>query len=174
MLLNIWGQIATVPTCSSGNLTIVLPHTNAMPQTQDITPHPIVVYRHSADLLLCYPLTWNITLEYTSTHFNVFGQTQLGNPSPHLSHTPVNAQLYDAVMVVVSQKLDRKYTVPIGLEPGTCGMRIHYDIRSLTAASSVMFTDITMYSTDITFLQISQYMFVVQTWLSFVYRYHSA
>ena len=32
-LLNIWGHIATVATCSSGTLTNVLPHRNAMPQT---------------------------------------------------------------------------------------------------------------------------------------------
>ena len=39
-LWNIWGHITTVPTCSSGTLTNVLPHWNAMPQTQDTTPHP--------------------------------------------------------------------------------------------------------------------------------------
>ena len=35
------------PTCSSGTLTIVLPHSN------DMTPHPVTVYRHGADLSLC-------------------------------------------------------------------------------------------------------------------------
>ena len=35
--LNIWGHITTVPACSSGTLTNVLPHRNAMPQTQDTT-----------------------------------------------------------------------------------------------------------------------------------------
>ena len=49
-LLNIRGHIATVPTCSSGTLIIVLPHRNVMPQTQDMTPHPITVYRHVAVL----------------------------------------------------------------------------------------------------------------------------
>ena len=43
---------STVPTCSSGTLTNVLPHRNAMPQTQDMTPHPVTVYRHRADLSL--------------------------------------------------------------------------------------------------------------------------
>ena len=42
---NIWGHIATVPTCSSRTLTNVLPHWNAMPQTQDMTPHPVTEYR---------------------------------------------------------------------------------------------------------------------------------
>ena len=42
-LRNIWGHITMVPACSSGALTNVLPHRNAMPQTQDTTPHP----RHS-------------------------------------------------------------------------------------------------------------------------------
>ena len=39
-LLNIWGHIAMVPTCSSNSSTNVLPHRNAMPQTQDMTTHP--------------------------------------------------------------------------------------------------------------------------------------
>ena len=52
--------------CSSGTLTNVLPHRNAVPQTQDIAPHPDTVYR--VELSLCYPLMWNVTLEYTTTH----------------------------------------------------------------------------------------------------------
>ena len=81
-LWNIWGHITTVPACSSGALTNVLPHRNAMPQTQDTTPHPVTVYGHGADLSLCYPLVWNVTLEYTATHFNVLGETRPGNPFP--------------------------------------------------------------------------------------------
>ena len=54
--LKIRGHIATVPTCSSGTLTNVLPHRDAMPQTQDMTPHPVTVYGHRANLSLCYPL----------------------------------------------------------------------------------------------------------------------
>ena len=73
--------MATVPACSSGTLINVLPHKNAISQTQDMTPHPVTVYRHGADLLLCYPLMWNVTLEYTATHFIVLGKTRLGNPS---------------------------------------------------------------------------------------------
>ena len=64
-----------VPTCSTGTLTNVLPHWNAMPQTQDMIPNPVTVYKHRADLSLCYPLMWNVTLEDTATHFNVLGQT---------------------------------------------------------------------------------------------------
>ena len=87
-LLNIWGHIRTVPACSSGALTKVLPHRNAMSQTQDMTPHPVTVYQHRANLSLCYPLMWNVTLEYTTTHFNVLSKT-----FPDLPHTPANAQL---------------------------------------------------------------------------------
>ena len=105
-LLNIWGHISTVPACSSGTLTNVLPHRNAMPQTQNTTPHPVTVYRHGADLSLCYPLMWNVTLEYTATHFNILGKTRPGNPSPTF-HT--NVQLYDSGMVVASWELGRKY-----------------------------------------------------------------
>ena len=71
-----------VPACSSGTLANVLSQRNAMPQTQDMIPRPVTVYRHKADLSLCYPLIWNVTLEYTITHFNVLGQTRPGNPSP--------------------------------------------------------------------------------------------
>ena len=85
-LVNIWGHIATVPTCSSGTLTNVLPHRNAMPQTQDMTSHPVTVYRHGADLSLCYSVLWNVTLEYTTIYFNVLGQTRSGNLSL-TSHT---------------------------------------------------------------------------------------
>ena len=53
---------------------------------------------------------------------------------PDLPHKPPNAQLYDAVIVVASQKLV-PYTYQPGLEPGTCGVRIHYTTRSPTAAS---------------------------------------
>ena len=55
---------------------------------------------------------WNFTLDYTTTHFNVLGQTSdpevLSRPS---THTPANAQFNDAVMVVVSVKLGRKRTL---------------------------------------------------------------
>ena len=115
-LWNIRSHITTMPVCSSDTLTNVLQHRNAMPQTQDMTPHPVTVYRHGADLLLCYPLMWNITLEYTATHFNVLGETCPGNPSPTF-HTPANAQL-DAVMVVNSLKLSRKYRTNRVLNPG--------------------------------------------------------
>ena len=57
-----------VPACGSGTLTNVLPHWNAMPQTQDMTPRPVTVYRHGADLSLCYPLMLNITLEAITTY----------------------------------------------------------------------------------------------------------
>ena len=92
-LLNNWGHITTVPACSSG--TNVLPHRNAMPQTQDMTSHPVTVSRHGADLSLCYPLMWNVTLEYTATHFNVLGETRPGNHSPtfHTQQRTLNLML---------------------------------------------------------------------------------
>ena len=58
-LWNIWGHITAVPACSSGTLTNVLLHRNAMPQTQDMTPHPVTVYRH---------MTWHPTpSQFTDT-----------------------------------------------------------------------------------------------------------
>ena len=53
------------------------------------------------------------TFEMHYNHFNVFGQTRLGNSSPTFhTRSDSNAQLYDADMAAVSQKLDRKCTVP--------------------------------------------------------------
>ena len=92
-LLNILGHIMTVPACSSGALTIVLPQRNTMPQIQNMPPHPVTVYRHGTDLSLCYPLTWNVILEYIATQFNVLGQTRPGNSFPNLSHTSERSTL---------------------------------------------------------------------------------
>ena len=63
--------------CSNCTLTNMLPQWNAMSYTciQDMNPHPVTAYRHGANLSFCYPLMWNITLEYTTTHFIVMGQT---------------------------------------------------------------------------------------------------
>ena len=105
-LLNICGHIKTVSACSSGTLTNMLPHRNGMPKTQDMTSHPVIVYRHGADLSLCYPLMWNVTLEYTATHFNVLGKTRPEYPSPTF-HT--HRRTLNSVMMVASRKLCRKY-----------------------------------------------------------------
>ena len=107
-------HITTVPACSSSTLTNVLPHRNVMPQTQDMTPNPITVYRHRVDLLLCYSLMWNVTLEYTTINFNVLGKTRpeiLPRPSTH-------SELYNGGMVVVSWELGRKYRTHRVVNPG--------------------------------------------------------
>ena len=80
-LLHICGHKATVQARRSSRLINVLPHSIAVLQIQDMTSHPVTVYRHRADLS-CNPLMWNVTLEYTTTHFNVLGQTRSVNPSP--------------------------------------------------------------------------------------------
>ena len=98
-LLIIWGHITTVPACNSVTLTKVLPHRNAMSQTQDMTPHPVNIYRHKADLSLCYSLMLNVTLEYTTTNFNVFGVTQSGNP-PLTFHPPPPRMLNFMMLVL--------------------------------------------------------------------------
>ena len=105
-------------------LTNVLPHRNAMPQAQAMTPHPVTVYRHMADLSLCYPLMWDITLEYTTTHFNVLGQTRSGN------HTPIfhiHRRTLNFIMVVVRSSIENIPNPPI-LKPCTSGVQIHYTI----------------------------------------------
>ena len=113
---------------------IVVPHRNAMPQTQDMTQHTITVYRHGANLLLCHPLMWNVTLEYTTTHICCLVSDLFGKSFSNLPHTPDNAKLYDVVMVVVRGSID-SVPYPPSLEPGTCGVQIHYAISLPTAAS---------------------------------------
>ena len=121
-----------VPACSSNILTSVLPHRNAMLGHRACHP---TVYRHGADLSLCYPLMWNVTLEFTTTHFNVLGQTRLGNPSPTFNtHQPtLNFMMLIWWLSVRSSVESILY--PLSLEPGTCGVRIHYAICWPTAAS---------------------------------------
>ena len=101
-LLNIWGHITTVPICSRGNLTNVLPNRNTIPQTQYMTPHPVIVYRHGVDLSLCYPLMWNVTLKYIATHF----KDPTGKYFPDLPHTKAG-QWYWKEMNVTCNKYSR-------------------------------------------------------------------
>ena len=75
---------------------------------------------------------WDVPLEYTTIHFNVLSKTRPGKASSTFHTLPANAQLYNTVMLVASRKLGRKCTVP-----GTCGVQIHYAIRSPSAASCV-------------------------------------
>ena len=56
---------------------------------------------------------WNVTLEYYTQLPILMSWVRLDLPL-----TPANAQLYDAVMVAVSQKLDRKYHTNWVLNPG--------------------------------------------------------
>ena len=130
-------HIATVPACSSGILNNVLPHRNVRLQTQDMTPHPVTAYRHRADLLY-YSLMWNVTLEYTATHFNVY---TTGKSFPDLPHTPTNAQLYDTDMMIVSRKLGRKYIYCTNqvLNPGPVVRETNYTICSPCTAASPHF-----------------------------------
>ena len=99
-----------VPACSSDTLTNVLPHRNAMPQTQDTTPHPVTVHRHGADLSLCYPLMWNVTLEYITTHFNILGETRPGNPSPTFHTHQRTLRLF--VVSSIEKKSDQFFVGP--------------------------------------------------------------
>ena len=64
--LNIGGHIATVPACSSGTLTNVLPHRNDIPPRHSIQTRGRTVAVLSIDV---ERHMWNVTLEYTATHF---------------------------------------------------------------------------------------------------------
>ena len=68
-----WVYITMVLACSSGTLTNVLPHWNAI-----LTPHPITVhiYNHRANLTLCYIFI-----------MNVLGLTRTFNKTSQCSHS---------------------------------------------------------------------------------------
>ena len=111
-------NVVTMPACSSGTLTNVLPHRNAMPQTQIMTLQLVTVYRHRAYLLLCDSLIWNVTLEYTTPYSNVLGQAWLGNPSPtfHTHQRVLNFMMLSLWYVVRS--LVESVPYPLSFEPG--------------------------------------------------------
>ena len=90
------------PACGSGTLTNVLPHRNVMPQTQDMTPYPITVCRYRANLSLWFFIDVE---HHTTIHnypFKCLGSDPIGKPFLSLQHTPANAQLNDAIVVVVN------------------------------------------------------------------------
>ena len=74
---------------------------------------------------------WNVTLEHTASHFIVVGKTRPGNPF-------LNAQLYDAGMVVASREFGRKYRAYRVLHPGPVVCESITLVRSPTAACSLV------------------------------------
>ena len=75
-----------VPACSNGILTNML-------QTQDMTPNPVTVYRHKADLPLCYLLMWDVTLAYTTTHVLCQGRPENPSPTFHTHQQTLNLMM---------------------------------------------------------------------------------
>ena len=119
--LIIWGHIATMPTCSSDSLTNVLPHRNAMPQTQDMTPHPVTVYRQRANLA-CRLLPIDV-----DTQLPIL--TSWVGPNREILLRPSTHQLMLNFMMLVwwqsVRSLVESVTHSLGLELETCGVRIH-------------------------------------------------
>ena len=97
-----------------------------------------LVYRHRADLLLYFLLMLNVTLEYTDTHLNILGETRSGNPS---IHTPANPQP-DAIMVVISRALGRKYRTNRLLNP----VPVMCESITLSARPQLLPTPVVKYS----------------------------
>ena len=88
-------------------MTIVLPHLKAIPQIKDMTPYPVMVYRHWADLLR-YTLIENFTLETTITHFNILGLTHRKS-FPELPHMRQRLS-FNAIVVAICKKLSQRRT----------------------------------------------------------------
>ena len=83
--------------CGGCTYTNVLPHCNAIPQTEDTPSHRVAVYRHIG----------SDPIEKSFSNL------------PHHTHI----ELYDVVMVVVSQTLARKFTVPVSYPRTQCSNR---------------------------------------------------
>ena len=81
-------------------------------QTQDTTPQPVTVYRHRADLSLCYPMMWNVTLGYTTTIWMSWVKPDRESPISRTHQWTLNFMML--LWWVASQKLGRKCTVPSG------------------------------------------------------------
>ena len=77
-----------------------------MPQTQDMTPHPVTVYRRRAGLLLSIDVDRHTGIH--SLPIVMSWVRPIGKSFPDLPRTPTNTQLYDDVMLVTNQKLSRK------------------------------------------------------------------
>ena len=65
-----------------------------MPQTRDMTLHHVTVglYRHGADLSLCFPLMWNVTLEYTTTHFKEVNSIEYHSTNEELNNMKTHGE----------------------------------------------------------------------------------
>ena len=83
--------------CGGCTYTNVLPHWNAIPQTEDTPSHRVAVYRHIG----------SDPIEKSFSNL------------PHHTHI----ELYNIVMVVVSQTLARKCTVPVSYPRTQCSNR---------------------------------------------------
>ena len=102
----------TVPACSSDTLTNVLPHRNAMPQIR--TRHSTLSQYTDTGPTWRFAIHWFGTSHWY-TQIPIFKSWVRPDREiyPRLStYTAANAQLYNAGMVVISQKLGRKFTVP--------------------------------------------------------------
>ena len=98
--------------CSSGTLINVLPHRNAIPQTCDMTPYLVRIQTQGLSVIvLSIYVECHTGINYT---FKCLRSDPTGKSFPALPHTPMNAKLYDAFMVVVSLKHSRKCTVHAG------------------------------------------------------------
>ena len=56
--------------CSSGTLTNVQPHRNAMPQTQDMTPHPELIFHLTVDLFKLGHVHLKVCFKKIEHYFN--------------------------------------------------------------------------------------------------------
>ena len=50
------------------------------------------MYIQGRPVVVIYPLMWNVTMEYTATHFNILGQTRSGiiYPTVHIDQRTLN------------------------------------------------------------------------------------
>ena len=78
--------------CSTGTLTVVLPHWNAMLQTQDMTPQTVTVYRHEAD-----PRGKKITCPGARDKLNFRQDKHIFSPNVRRASKKFSASLFDNI-----------------------------------------------------------------------------
>ena len=100
-----------VPFCSNGTLTNVQPHKVVMPQTQDMTPHPHHSIQTQGRPVIVLSINVECNTGIDNYPFQCLGSDPIGKSFPDLPHAPANAKLDDAVMVVVRQKIGRKFSL---------------------------------------------------------------
>ena len=114
-----------------------------MQQTQDMTHHPVKVYRHRTELTLCYILIWKVRLLNSQLHILMSWVSPDRYILPQLSFHTKSRLNFTAAMVAFSEKLG-SWSYKLSHETGLSNLlqyrcvTIHCMLRP-TCKNSVLF-----------------------------------